>query len=385
MSRERSDASFSRRKKILFFSIIYLSIASLGLLGAELIARMQGLTPWKPVDVQVRVEPGNHFFAKHPTLGYTHIPGEFRVTLRDAYTFKVTHMANSLRATQPAATYQDRPPEDEIWIFGCSFTHGWALSDEETYPWLVQQEFPEFEIVNWGVSGYGTIHQLIQFREALEQGRRPRLAIATYASFHDARNTFLRNRRKDIAAWNKLGPLVQPYARINEAGELTYHIADVEFVEFPLMRHSAFVHFLERKYDEYEARKNRSQEVSKALIKEMSVLAAANDVDFVLAIIGKYGTGGVAQFARSEGIDVVDISVDLKGKRHRYDVQHPNAEANREYADKLTRFLRKRFAAQDSGHPLPPTVNVDRPASPTQRSPAPASETSRGTDSRGGR
>jgi hypothetical protein len=362
MSDERAPEAPSTGKKVLFFSIIYLSIAGFAFLGAEVIARTQGVTAWELAAVEVAVEPGDRFFAKHPSLGYTHIPGEFAVTLRNVHTFKVTHLDNTLRVTQPLAAYDNQPSREEIWIFGCSFTHGWALNDEETYPWLVQQEFPQFEIINFGVSGYGTLHSFIQFREALEAGRRPRLAIATYAAFHDSRNTFLRSRQKNISAWNKLGPLVQPYARVDEAGELTFDIADVEYIEFPLMRHSAFMHFLERKYNDYEARKHRSQEVSKAIIKEMSALAAEKGVDFVLANIGKHGTAAVLEFAREEEIEVVDISLDLKGRRHRYDVQHPSADANREYADMLTGFLTERFARSERRAIGPSTPN--RPGSP---------------------
>jgi hypothetical protein len=104
----------------------------------------------------------------------------------------VTHGPDTLRITHPpnGPTSAARP---QIWIFGCSFTHGWSLSDEQTYPWQVQRRIPEYEVVNFGVSGYGTVQSLIQFREALEQRSRSDVAIIAYASFHDERNTFSRD------------------------------------------------------------------------------------------------------------------------------------------------------------------------------------------------
>ena len=138
------------------------------------------------------------FFSKHPTLGYSHIAGKFTVTLGDGYSFKVTHLPNTLRITHPLNTYgQEDLQKEEIWIFGCSFTHGWSLNDQETYPWFIQQRFPEYEVINFGVSGYGTIHSLIQLNEALEKGRRPKIAVLTYGSLHDERNVFLRNPPKN--------------------------------------------------------------------------------------------------------------------------------------------------------------------------------------------
>ncbi len=64
-------------------------------------------------------------------------------------------------------------------------------------PGWFKKKLPQYEIVNFGVSGYGTIHSLIQFQEALKTRTTPKIAIIAYAWFHDARNTFLRKRKKN--------------------------------------------------------------------------------------------------------------------------------------------------------------------------------------------
>jgi Aldo/keto reductase family len=200
-----------------------------------------------------------------------------------------------------------------------------------------------------GVSGYGTIHSLLQFRSALE-GKAPAIAVLAYAGLHDERNTFLRTRRKDIAPWNKLGPLVQPYARLNEEGGLQYSFASPEYSEFPFMRYSALAHFLEISYNQLEARWYRSHAVSEALIKEMAELAKKHGVTFVVANIYTdrndfyYTWLGqkMLEFAEENGIPNVDMSVDLSLRQNRnlpHDT-HPSAKANQQYADKLEAFLR---------------------------------------------
>ena len=75
-----------------------------------------------------------------------------------------------------------------------------------------------------GVNGYGTLQSLIQLRAALAQRERPWLAVLAYGAFHDVRNTFLRKRRKRVAPYSRLGPLVQPYADLGPDGAL--RIAD---------------------------------------------------------------------------------------------------------------------------------------------------------------
>jgi hypothetical protein len=339
----------TRRGRALIYAIYLSVLVLLFVAAAEAIVRSKGYGPWQRVDISIQVDPGGKFFRPHPTLGYSHIPGRFRVTLGSGYAFDVTHGPDTLRITHPLDGIDGPKQQREVWIFGCSFTHGWSLNDQETYPWLLQDRFPEYEVVNFGVSGYGTIHSLLQFRSALE-GKAPAIAVLAYAGLHDERNTFLRTRRKDIAPWNKLGPLVQPYARLNEEGGLQYSFASPEYSEFPFMRYSALAHFLEISYNQLEARWYRSHAVSEALIKEMAELAKKHGVTFVVANIyasreDLYYTWlgrDMLEFAEENGIPNVDMSVDLSLPQNRnlpHDM-HPSANANQQYADKLEAFLR---------------------------------------------
>ncbi len=333
----------SGSKKV-FFSLIAGFTILVGLIGiSEVVLRVVGLGPWTKQKTDIQVEPGGTFFVKHPTLGYTHLPGAFHVTLPDGYAFNVTDLPNTLRVTHPLATYDSVNTKEEIWIFGCSFTYGWALNDNETFAWLLQERFPQYEVVNYGVNGYGTLHSLIQFREALAY-KKPKVAILAYASFHDARNTFLRKRQKAVATWNSLGPLVQPYARLDDDGQLEIEMAEVEYREFPLMRKSAVAHLIEMTYDNYEAWRTPSDRVTEAIISEMAKTAHDNGVGFGVALIA--GRPDMLKYTRAHGISSVDMSVDLSLPENNNEPHdnHPSALANRHYADTLESFLRGEIA-----------------------------------------
>ncbi|MEP6486194.1 SGNH/GDSL hydrolase family protein [Microcoleus vaginatus GB2-A3] len=315
---------------------IFLSITT-----AEIVLRVAGYKPWQIENVDVAVEPKGNFFTKDSELGYKHLPGKFKVTLNGNYSFNTTHINNSLRITHPLNTYNLlSSKKSEIWIFGCSFTYGWSLNDSETYAWLLQEKLPKYEIVNFGVNGYGTLHSLIQFKEALKLGNKPKIAVIAYAGFHDRRNTLLRARRKQMAAWNKLGILFQPDARLNGENNFTYSMAKLEYREFPLMRVSALSHFLEVNYNQFEEGLYRSHEVSKAIIEEFNRVAEANSVKLVVAGINA-GSAKMLEELSQEGIATADISVDLKIPANNnlpHDI-HPSAIANRQYAEKLASFL----------------------------------------------
>ncbi|MCU0545721.1 MAG: SGNH/GDSL hydrolase family protein [Oscillatoriaceae cyanobacterium Prado104] len=316
---------------------IFLSATS-----AEIVLRVAGYKPWQIENLDVAVEPKGNFFTKDVELGYKHLPGKFKVTLNGNYSFHATHLNNSLRITRAIETYNTHSNKPEIWIFGCSFTYGWSLNDSETYPWLLQEKFPSYEIVNFGVNGYGTLHSLIQFKQALQQGKKPKIAVIAYAGFHDRRNTLLRARSKQMAAWNKLGILFQPDARLADNGSFTYSMAKLEYREFPLMRVSALSHFLEINYNQFEEQLYQSREVSLAIIREFHRLAEANNVKLVVAGINA-GSAKMLEELNAGGIATVDISVDLKIPANNnlpHDL-HPSAVANRQYAEKLVSFLQR--------------------------------------------
>lgn len=323
-------------------AIYFLLLAALTFAGAELIVRLKGARPYRPVALDVNIEPGGRFFVPDPAGGYAQLPGRFKVTLPDGFFFHVTHGSNGLRITHPPHPAGGAAPSKEIWILGCSLTHGWCLNDEETYPWLVQEAFPDYEVVNGGVEGYGTLQSRLQFQEMLARRSGPELVVLAYGTFQDVRNTFVRQRQKSIAPFNRLGPLIQPYARFNAHGDLDYFTADVGYREFPLMRASALVHFAEEKYNDWEVLTSRSAEVSAELIIRFASFCRENNIKFLLAGISSDSPAMLA-YCQRRGVAAVDISVVLAepGNTNLPHDNHPSAAANKVYAQKLIACLKQ--------------------------------------------
>jgi len=336
----------SPKKKLYLFYLIFCAVlAIVFFVGAEVMLRIAGERPWVRRRSNAIIEPGGKLHQEHPTLGYINLPGRFKITLPTSYIYTITYHDNTLRITHPLDTYSPEKAKDEIWIFGGSLTHGYSLNDDETYPWILQEQFPQYEVVNFGVDGYSTLQSFIQFREALKERKNPTFVVLAYAHFHDERNTFGRRRRKQIASANEIGRIAKPYAWINEDGELAYAMAKVEYREIPFMRYSALVNFLENKYNIFEIWFHRSHSVSRLIVKEFADLAEEIGIDFVVAGINSSSrTRRMLRYAKSQGIMIADISVDLKVKENTnlpHD-RHPSAVANKQFAQKLEVFLRNR-------------------------------------------
>src|SRR2546422_7312662 len=115
----------TRRKKVIFCLVFFTLFLLVFIPAAEILARVTGHRPWVVNELQVKVEPGGRLYATHPTLGYAHLPGQFKVTLDGSYVFKTTNLSNSLRVTHPPNNDPTPTGRNEIWIFGDSVTYGW--------------------------------------------------------------------------------------------------------------------------------------------------------------------------------------------------------------------------------------------------------------------
>jgi hypothetical protein len=344
----------SRRKRLLFVAIIWTVILLSFLFLSEIVLRWK-VGPWsvRSPATQLLLEPAKNYYRKDAALGYLPEPGTFRITLPGPYSFRITHSQNGLRITRPLDTDLDNRKK-EIWIFGCSFTEGWTLNDEETYPWVLQAQIKNYEVVNFGVGGYGTLQSLIQLREAVKNGKKPAVAVLSYASFHDRRNTLARSWMKTRMTYGprlNLSDVQLPYMKwsANQTPELLYR--PIEYHEVPFARYSALANTLDETYNRIVDQTYHDHDVSKAIIEEFAEFCRAQQIDFIVAgITSDSPTTEMLQYCKSRGMNTVDISVDLNIMANTnlpYD-NHPSALADRHYAEKLRPVLCARLIDEPS-------------------------------------
>jgi hypothetical protein len=323
---------------------LLLASALVSFLGAEEGLRAAGHHPYAPRRPAIRVEPGGILNAPDPVLGYTYLPGRFEVTFDNGDSWTTTHRSDTLRTTRPPSLERRFPGRPGLWIFGCSFVHGWGLNDDETLPWRVQERFPDRDVLNFGVGGYGTVQSLLQFRRAAERGGAPAVVVLAYAGFHDERNTLSRRWRKGTCEYEHLGTTATPYARLEGDG-LTFAFDRPDYTGFGLVKSSALAELVDEDWAPLEVRLRRSHEVSERLVLTFAREAAARGSLFVVAGISREpATEQMISFASDHGIPATDVSVDLTRWNHRIRWDgHPNGAANAKSAERLTTFLEGLF------------------------------------------
>ena len=332
------------RDRSIKFWVTYLSIAAFSsLIIMEVVVRILGYSAWDPdTTVDIVVEPGGKLFEKDSLLGYRQIAGEYHVTLPTGHEFDFINNEETNRITRPSDSYLEEQPLPEVWIFGGSFVQGWSLNDFETFPWRIQDRFPDVDVINFGVGGYGTIQTLLKIDDLLSSNRKPELVVIAYSALHDERNTLLRSRIKEVSAWNHLGDMGQPTASVasNDSLEIVYR--DIKYRTVPFIKYSALAHCVDLAINKIQNRFTDSHGVTRKILHAIYERGETHGFPVVLAhIYAGPDSPDLMEWARSTGFHVVDISVDLQeeGMSNRPRDAHPSALANKYYSESLGNFL----------------------------------------------
>jgi hypothetical protein len=338
MERDSSKKRRSWRSKLIYplFLIVVVLVAG------EIVVRIMGYGPWQPSEQSFSVKPDGPFFQADSVLGYVGRPGQFDLTLGNEVEFTVTHDADGFRLTsyEQAADTLNRP---EIWIFGCSFTHGFGVNDQDNYPWMIQEQFPQYKVRNYGMDGYSTLQSLYLLQRELKLKKAPELVILAYGAFHDQRNTSNRFWRKVLHGREVVKGLTYPQVRFNDQDSLVMGFSKLEYQPFPLMQYSALSHYLELGYNAREDAGLKSAVITQNLIMRFVETCRSVKVSVLLAGIYRHeGTGQMLSYFEGKGTSVLDISQDLEQEDLRIMPSdgHPNAKAHRKMANILGEWLR---------------------------------------------
>jgi hypothetical protein len=325
---------------------IYLLLSSIFvlLILSEVILRLFGREPYNLEVIDTVAKPGGKLFQPDSLLGYKHLPGKFEITIRNKLVFEATHSTMTTnRITKRVSDTSFGKSKNEIWIFGGSSSYGWGINDDQTYAWLLQSYFKELEIVNFSVNGFGPLHSLIQFKEAIKKNKNVKAAIFAYGSYQDRRSTASRGRRKFfVGPWNKFGNYKQPVAEILDDGRLSHHLELLNYTELPLMRYSALVHTIEKAIIKIENKIIDINGLSKKIIEEFNREATKNNVDFLVAgIWNDELTLNFINWCKTQNISSLDMSVNLleEGYSNRPYDEHPSSKAHSVYAERLQKYI----------------------------------------------
>ena len=155
--------------------LVMLGLSSLAILIiAELSMRMIG---HQPTTFRSYInEP--RFFEYDPLLGWRNKPGIYNYA---AYTRGEANIDMSILSDGQRITSKNTeingPPTSSVLMIGCSYTFGFAVSDQDTFAWKIQTKNPKVRILNYGSNAYGTYQSLLKLKQVLPQIKMPKKII----------------------------------------------------------------------------------------------------------------------------------------------------------------------------------------------------------------
>lgn len=292
-------------KHILYAILV---IIALNIAATEGIARLLNQEPFKPLSLNLKVTPSHlPFFKADSLLGYKMETGAFSMKYPDGYVFTATNTANGYRKGIP----YDSAAIGDIWVFGCSYTYGWAVADSQTFCYKLDKRLTDFNIKNYGVSGYGTTQNLLDLKQQLKLEKQPHAVIFTYAFIHDERNGVTPSWLWKNATFSKLtGPIEVPKAGLIDSA-LSISYIPLVYDPWTLSDKSAFMFWLERKNMKTLDEEFANTGTTEAILLEAQRLCYAKGIGFAVALImDDDRTRAIGEFCRANNINVELIAPD---------------------------------------------------------------------------
>lgn len=266
-------------------SLIVLASLATALAAAEWIARASGARPFDRA-LETDAEPTMH--AEDPVLGWRNLEGRYELaTPRPrAPKVRVTMWPNGRRATASERVPRDR----RVVVLGCSFTMGWAISDEETYAWKLQERLPAHEVFNYGTAGYNELQMLLALERHYAEVGGAELVVLGFSSVHETRNVARPDWLRALARASKRNTVRVPWASLDANGALVRH-PPLGYPLWPMRESSALVELAQSAWARARIRDEdvtpeRMQDVAVALVEAIARTAREHGSAFLVAVLG---------------------------------------------------------------------------------------------------
>lgn len=306
-----------------------------------------GYRKYEPIDYSISSKP-TYCLSPDSKFGFGLAPGSFDVTMNKGLTYSVSHTKDSLRIIP----FQSNDTSTKIYFFGCSYTYGMGVNDNETFPALVQKELPNSQVKNFGVPGFGTIQSYLQLKKLIDKNDIPSMVVLNYADFHDMRNALTPFYRENLKIGfensSKQVKRIMTSSRIpylqKKAGKflISYCHWNQLYKNWSLRDIFASVNFLQSKYDLNTDHSIHKKEITFHLVDKINKLCKKNNIKFLITGITKTEDTELTliEFEKN-GVQTLDISVDLSLKKYNnmpFD-SHPNKLTHSIWAKKIITFF----------------------------------------------
>jgi hypothetical protein len=311
------------------------------LFSAEGVFRALGYRPWR-----TREQSAHPVYEPDNIHGWRNRPGKhlFASVEPSGPNVHETYWPDNSRATRETPEHGG----SKLLFFGCSFTQGFGISDNETYPWLIQQRFPDLNVLNYGTGGFGTYQSLLLAQRVLQQAEESvTLVVYGLIELHEERNVYNPKWVRLLAANSSNENTSAPYCELGSSATLACHSMST-YPYLPLREYSALVNTFDQAYAILTSigPNQDKRAVTQALIEKWrsSIEDKGQAFLVVLLDLSESVRSDYREFFTKQKIEFLDcINPDWPNSELTIPGEgHPNKTMNLFWADCLERGIRKK-------------------------------------------
>ncbi len=312
----------------------------------EMLLWIGGYRPYEYIPFSIKSHPERSIVA-HEKLGFQLREGLYQVQLNNKINYQASHSANGLR-TYPE--FEIDSNKLDIALFGCSYTYGMGVDDEQVMSAIMAKEMSAYNVINYGVPGYGNVQGYYQLQELVKIGTPPSIAVFNFADFHIERNVLSPEYRLHL----NIG-----YVKAKQKNKVGMDESHFPYVFFQgdslvfgqkewkgLYQHwqgretFALVNLLQTISDQFESHSIDKEMISLQLFQQIAAYCDLHHIRLLVVGLAKNST--TSQFlSRLDGIETLDASLSLENSLYSnlpID-SHPNKIAHAYYAQSIIKYL----------------------------------------------
>jgi len=318
------------KTKTLSLIIFFLSVVFSGAI-AESLLRLTGHTPW----TYSRFDPNKPtMYEPDPVLGWTKKEGEYVFPAYDSsgQDIHMTFIAHGQRLTRAKETVSNK----EFVIVGGSFIEGHAIDDNETYAWILQNQYPSLNVLNYGTGAYGSYQSLLVLEKELPRLTSPITVLYGFIQHHEDRNIASDQWLKKLSRLSRRGHAPVPYVTYEEDNGLVRH-AHEGYLVLPFRESLATIVLIEKVYMKIKTMNRNSQKrlVTEQILLEMNRITEKYGAKFVMVLLmaDQETKSHYMSFCKTHNIRCIDCVYPLTPEMKVVGEGHPNGRMNSLWAE----------------------------------------------------
>lgn len=227
--------------------------------------------------------------------------------------------------------YYESKSNRKIIFIGGSLTQGWAVDDKNNFVSLFQLKKPKFNVINYGVGGYGGYQSMLVQEKIIKNLSSIDVMVYGFIDHHELRNVAAGSWMSLLNKFSYRGHTSVPFAALDDEKNLIRN-PPLDHIKIPYSSYSSLLTKIEKRLMKINSRKRERNKflISKKIIQKMNENSKKINASFLILFLenSKKKLDTYKDFLEKEEINYIYCPFpdgqSIKGEGHPNKIAHQN-------------------------------------------------------------